>query len=188
MNVYDFDNTIYRGESTLDFFFFYITKHPHILKYMPKVIDGFAKYELGKVSIDEFMDKYAPLIQKEFNPSVNWDSLAKEFWDKHMKNIKPFYSRVRRDDDLIITASPEVTMNEICRRMGIKHCHCSEIDSSGRVTHMNMRENKVVKFKKLYGDRHIEDFYTDSIENDKFLADSADRIFIVDGDKITQIK
>ena len=29
MNVYDFDNTIYDGESTLDLFFFYISRSFH---------------------------------------------------------------------------------------------------------------------------------------------------------------
>ena len=37
MNVYDFDNTIYRGESVLHFFFFYIKKTPYLIKYIPKV-------------------------------------------------------------------------------------------------------------------------------------------------------
>ena len=32
MNVYDFDKTIYKGDSTLDFYFFCLRKKPIIIK------------------------------------------------------------------------------------------------------------------------------------------------------------
>ena len=35
MNVYDFDGTIYDGDSTLDFWYFCLKKHPQILLYLP---------------------------------------------------------------------------------------------------------------------------------------------------------
>ena len=48
MNVYDFDNTIYDGESILDFFFFYLKKTPYLVKYIPKVFYALYKYKRSR--------------------------------------------------------------------------------------------------------------------------------------------
>ena len=39
MNVYDFDNTIYKGESMFHLFLFYIKKYPRLLKHFPEVVE-----------------------------------------------------------------------------------------------------------------------------------------------------
>ena len=46
MNVYDFDNTIYKGDSTADFFIFCLRKHPKIVLVFPKIIGGVIKFYL----------------------------------------------------------------------------------------------------------------------------------------------
>ena len=38
MNVYDFDNTLYKGESSYDFFFFCLKRKPKMIKYIPVVL------------------------------------------------------------------------------------------------------------------------------------------------------
>ena len=37
MNVYDFDNTIYRGESAVDLFWYYLKQDKSLLRYVPEV-------------------------------------------------------------------------------------------------------------------------------------------------------
>ena len=51
MNVYDFDNTIYDGESALDFFFDYVKVNPALVKMIPKVLRALALYAGGRVTI-----------------------------------------------------------------------------------------------------------------------------------------
>ena len=48
MNVYDFDDTIYDGESCLDFFFYYIRKTPYLIKYIPRALYAVLRYKMGK--------------------------------------------------------------------------------------------------------------------------------------------
>ena len=36
MNVYDFDNTIYRGESAVDLFWYYLKQDKSLLRYVPE--------------------------------------------------------------------------------------------------------------------------------------------------------
>ena len=38
MNVYDFDNTIYDGETLVDFILYYVKTDPRIWKYIPKLL------------------------------------------------------------------------------------------------------------------------------------------------------
>ena len=113
----------------------------------------------------------------------------KEFWDGHMKNIKPFYKELQREDDVLVTASPEISMQEICARLGIKHVVGSLMDpQTGKITRLCMRGKKVPAFLEAFPDAHIDNFYTDSPKNDQPLIDLADHAFLVKGNKITQIK
>ena len=63
MNVFDFDNTIYDGESTLDLFFFYIVRKPRLIKYMPAVLKAFAQYKKGDISLTEVIERYVPIVE-----------------------------------------------------------------------------------------------------------------------------
>ena len=104
-------------------------------------------------------------------------------WDK------PFYKEIQKEDDLIITASPDFTMNEICKRLGIKYLLSTTVNKeTGKFERICLKDNKLKSFFEFYGDAEIENFYTDSPENDYPLIDKAQHAFIVKGDKITQIK
>ena len=189
MNVYDFDNTIYDGESCLDFFMFYVRKKPRLLLMLPSVAWAFFRYKLGRVSVEQAIKKYAPATERFIAEMDDIDGDCKEFWDKHIHNIKPFYEKIRQSDDLIITASPDFSMNEICKRLGIVHCLSSVVDAqSGRILRFNLRGEKVKAFFDEYEGCEIDDFYTDSPKNDKPLIDIARRAFVVKGNHIKQIK
>lgn len=189
MNVYDFDNTIYRGESVLHFFFFYIKKTPYLIKYIPKVFYALFKYKSGKITVERALEEYAPFVEDYFRNISDIKADSVEFWDKHMKNIKSFYKEIQREDDVIVTASPESTMEEICKRLGIKHCVGSIIDEkSGKIKRLCMRSRKVPAFLEAFPDAEIENFYTDSPKNDAPLIELAKNAYQVKGDKIIKIK
>ena len=189
MNVYDFDNTIYDGESMLDLFFFYLKRDPYLIKYIPKVFHALAKYKAGKITAEQAIERYAPFVEDYFRTIEDFSADAVEFWNGHMKNVKPFYAQLHRDDDIIVTASPELSMREVCRRLGVKHCVGSVIDEkTGKITRLCMRSRKVPAFLEAFPDAHIDDFYTDSPKNDAPLIEMADRAFVVKGNKIKQIK
>lgn len=188
MNVYDFDNTIYRGESVLHFFFFYIKKTPYLLKYIPKVFYALFKYKLGKITVEKALEQYAPFVEEYFGGISDIRADSVEFWDKHMHNIKPFYKEIQREDDVIVTASPESTMEEICKRLGIRHCVGSIIEDDGKITRLCMRSRKVPAFFEAFPDAEIENFYTDSPKNDAPLIEIAKNAYHVKGNKIKKIK
>ena len=54
MNAYDFDETIYDGESSVEFVFAFIKHDPSVLKFIPKVMKEFVRYNKGKLTVEEF--------------------------------------------------------------------------------------------------------------------------------------
>ena len=128
MNVYDFDKTIYKGDSTLDFYFFCLRKKPIIIKKFHKQIYSAILYKLGKITKTEFKENFYIFL----NDLENIDNLLKEFWDNNQNKIKSFYLKQKNDDDVIISASPTFLLEPICRRLNIKYLIASKVDKNTR--------------------------------------------------------
>lgn len=189
MNVYDFDETVYKGESSVEFFLSLFKLEPSLIRFLPDVAKTFFLYKKEKITFDELLDGYGKKVERFFSESkIDMENEVRLFWDRHMKGIKPLYLSRQREDDVIITASPDFLMSEICKRLGIKNLICTGFDlETGKITSPCFRESKVDRFLERYPDGHIDEFYTDS-GNDKFLMPYADKVFIVKGGKIKRVK
>lgn len=189
MNVYDFDETIYDGESSIEFILSYMRHDPKIVRFVPAITKIMFLYERGKITFDDFSQKYAPALSRYFAANnVAVEHLVQSFWDKHMHKIKPFYLAQKKEDDVILTASPTFMMREVCDRLGVKHLVGTEFNlQTGEVERACFREHKIACFFDAFPDGEIDAFYTDSI-NDSFLFPIAKRAFMVKGNKITRVK
>lgn len=189
MNVYDFDDTIYDGDSNVDFFKDLFIRYPSLIRFVPDLIKIMNDYRKTSLRFEDLIEKYGGALQDFFlKNNLDLEQMSKEFWDKHEHQIKPFYKELQKDDDLIITASPKVQMDEICKRIGVKHYLATEFDiHTGVFGRPCFREKKIEFFREAYPDGVIDDFYTDSL-NDEFLFPYAKRVFWVKGNEITQIK
>ena len=58
MNVYDFDETIYHGDSTRDFYFFCLKNYPKIAKYLPMQGYFAIKFALKIMPKTQFKEKF----------------------------------------------------------------------------------------------------------------------------------
>lgn len=189
MTVFDFDNTIYDGESGFDFFLYYLKKYPkEVAKYTPKFAEAFFKYKTGKLTISEVINDYGYILKECCAKFDNIEEEISIFWDEHENKIKSFYDKIRKDDDVILSACPTVILKEICRRVGIKNFIGTEVDiETGDIHGICYREGKIKMFKEIYGDVEIDEFYTDSI-NDKPFMDIARDVYFVTGDRIEKFK
>lgn len=188
MNGYDFDDTIYDGESVVDFFFFYIRKDPKLLKYIPHMAVGLFKYKTGKITVESALKTYEKLVQDYIASIPDLEEIVREFWDKHEHKIKPFYLEQKKDDDVIISSSPTVLLGEIFRRIGVKNSVCSELNpETGKLEYACFRENKVHAFKDKYPGVKLDKFYTDSV-NDLPLVELANEAYMVKRDRVERIK
>lgn len=187
MNVFDFDNTIYKGESAFDFFIFCIKRKPQLAKVLFPVIKDIVKYKLCLMGMEEFSERGRYYTETFFKLFDDIPALVSDFWDIHEHKIRPFYEKVRKDDDVIITANVDILVEEIFRRMGIKNYITSRFDlSEGKLTEVCFSKEKVKLFKQRYGDE-IDVFYTDS-HNDAPLMELAEKVYIVRGKKINRLR
>lgn len=188
VNVYDFDNTIYDGETLVDFILYYVRRDIKIWKYLPKLIVIAIKDGLHLFTVEEAIKAYASFLEGYYVNAGDPRENVVDFWNKNEKKIKPWYETVRKDTDIIVSGTTDFILDEIAKRMNIKRYVGSSIDGeTGKFTRLCFLENKVKIFNELFPDCHIENFYTDSM-NDKAMMDIADNVYLVKGDKITKIK
>ena len=188
VNVYDFDNTIYDGETLVDFILYYIKTDRKIWKYVPKLIIIAIKDALHLFTVEQAIEAYASFLEGYYVNLGDTTQNVIKFWDKNEKKIKPWYAKVQKESDIIVSGSTDFILDEIMKRMGIKHYIGSSIDKeTGKFIRLCFLEIKVKAFYEIYPDKHIENFYTDSM-NDKAMMDIADNVYLVKKNKITKIK
>lgn len=189
MNAYDFDETIYAGECSVEFFMYCFRLDPSLIKFLPGVIKGFILYKKEKVTLEQLLNDYGRVMEEYLSThSLGMEEAVTKFWDKHIKKIKPFYLGQKKEDDVIITASPEFLMREACERLGIKNLICTKMDvKTGKIEKPCFREAKIDCFLEHFPEGEIDEFYTDSM-NDKFLMPFAQKVFLVKGSKIKRVK
>lgn len=179
MNVYDFDKTIFKGDSTEKFYFFCLKRCPKMLKHIPATFINFIKYAFGKITKTQFKEvMYRFLLEV---PNV--DAFVKEFWEKNKSNIYEWYLETRREDDVVISASPEFLLEGICRNLGIGTLMASRVDkNTGKYDGENCHgKEKVLRFRERFGNEKIHSFYSDSL-SDTPLAEIAQDAHIVTHD------
>lgn len=182
MNVYDFDKTIYDGDSTADFYFFALKRHKKIILLFPSLACAFIKYYIfkrgTKTQFKETMYRFLKYCDTEND--------VDHFWEKNIVKIKSFYIKQQKADDVIISASPRFLLEPACKKANIKNLLCSEVDPhSGKYTGINCHgKEKVRRFYEIFqGNSGIDEFYSDSHSDDP-LAKIATKAFMVHGDKI----
>ena len=183
MNVYDFDGTIYDGDSTLDFYLFCLKKKPCLCLKWPFLGIRYLRFLING-DRDLFKGYFYGFL-KSFH---NTEELADNFWEDNIRKIKGFYLLQKRDDDLIISASPEFLLNPACARLGIQNLIASKVDiKTGSLSSANCRgEEKVRRINETFGNITIDSFYTDSI-SDLPLAKMARSAFMVKKNSISRL-
>ena len=151
-------------------------------------MEGFLKYKRHLITIQEVKTEYASYIKEYFKRIDNIEEDFKKFWDINEKNIKTFYRKIQKEDDVILSACPYCLLSVMTNRLGIKNVISSELDAkTGEIGEICYHENKVKMFRAVYGDTEIDEFYTDSM-SDKPMMDISKTVFLVDGEKLIKIK
>ena len=127
MNSYDFDDTIFRGNSMRRFSIFCTLRLPYLLLYLPVIL---VVLLLRAVRI---LNKNVYLLLLEgfvvFVPHT--DRFVCKFWDKNLCRIKRWYLDQQRSDDIVVSATPFFLVGEACRRLGVE-CVASIVTASTR--------------------------------------------------------
>ena len=182
MNVYDFDGTIYDGDSTVDFYIYTLKKQPSLLRYVPKQAMGFVLYEMKRIKKTRLKEYFFSFLN-----GIDTEKLVDGFWNENERKIYSWYKNQQNTDDIIISASPDFLFMPICKRLGIQYLIASKVDVvSGHFTGENCYgKEKVRRLESTYKIRNIDKFYSDST-SDLPLADIAKEAFLVKKGKVTK--
>ena len=180
MNVYDFDNTILRGDSSARFFAWCLVHCPGMWRDLPGQAFNallFIARLRPKQAFKQRMFHYFSLI--------DMDSALDGFWRANLPRVKAWYRRAHREDDVVISASPECLIRPACEALGIRAVMGSPVDRhTGVYAGLNCHgAEKVRRFREIYPDAAIENFYSDSHSDDP-LARLAQKAWLVKGERL----
>jgi phosphoserine phosphatase len=182
MNVYDFDRTIYKKDCTVDFWKYCFRKYPRVRVCLLGQLLNLARFLSGRLDTTSFKEKFFVFLRKIPDP----DQAIEEFWNKNLSKIKDFYIDTKKDNDLIISASPEFLVCEACKRLGVNAIGSRVDIHTGLYSGFNCGgAEKTKRYREIFGDTPIDEFYSDS-RKDAPLARMAEKAFLVRGNRILE--
>lgn len=183
MNVYDFDGTLYAGDSTADFFMFCIRKNPSVLKALPTQVAGAARYALGRCDKTEMKQYFYTFLR--YVPDI--DQTVDLFWhEKGFGKLKSFCADLCEKNDAVASASPEFLLKPAVRLLGIRHLIASQVDrKTGNCLSANCSgAEKVRRFKEIFPNEKVDSFYTDDVKADAPFVQYSQQSYKVSGEQI----
>lgn len=177
IDVYDFDKTIYDGDSTIDFYIYSLRKDIRLIRYLPTQVIYFLKYKIKVVDKETFKEKFFIFLKGIKNVESN----VTNFWKENKSKIRHEMIQNTENKKYIISASPEFLLQDICKRIGDFELIATKVNNqNGKFESKNCYgEEKVNRLKNRIGENfNIENFYSDSI-SDKYLAEMAKNSYLV---------
>ena len=155
MTGYDFDRTIYRGYSFIDFYFFCLRRRFWLALVFPfQVLFGVLTLSFTRRRLKQVFCLFLLFI-----PDV--DREMKAFWDRAQGKIGQWYLDQHREDDIVISASPRLSAR------------------TGKVFGENIfGKAKAAAFRARFPGQRLEAFYTDS-HTDFHMKEVSDKIYHV---------
>lgn len=181
MNIYDFDDTIYNGDTNRDILMYGFKKHPFlVLKALKKAKKLQKDYKRGVIEFERVKEAMLSFIFE----IKNYPKFINDFVDSHMKNIKPWYISRRTQNDIVISASYELWIMQFCKRLGIRYVIATKTDSEGRIIGKNCKgAEKLKRLASVIPNAVIVSAYSDS-SCDIPILEAARTAYVVEGNKL----
>ena len=181
MNIYDFDNTIYNGDTNKDILLYSFKKHPFkVIKALNKTKKLERDYKRGLITFERVKEAMLSFLFE----IDDLDGYIEKFVSSHMKNIKPWYLSRKNDYDIVISASYELWIIPFCKKLGIKYVLATKTDKDGHIIGKNCKgEEKVKRLANTIPNAQIVTSYSDS-ESDLPILNLAKTAYVVEGNKL----
>ena len=180
MNVYDFDNTILRGDSSVLFFFWCLRHTPRMWLDIPAQAGNGLMFLLKLRPKQAFKQRMFGYLRYVDAPRA-----VEAFWRENLSRVKDWYRAAHRSDDVVISASPEFLIRPACAALGIGGVLASPVDPrTGMFNGLNCHgPEKVRRFREIYPEAAVENFYSDS-RSDTPMAEIAQKAWMVRGERM----
>ena len=181
MNVYDFDGTIYEGDSSVDFVLHCYRRQPRLMAYAPRQLLSALKHVIGSIDTTHTKEDFFSFLAC----AGRVDDLVQSFWAARGHRIKEWYLMQKKETDIVISASPEFLLQPICESLGIEPPIATRMNPrNGKISGINCKgAEKVQRFAEQFPSATIQEFYSDSL-SDAPLAALAEHAFLVKQNKL----
>ena len=179
MNCYDFDETLFFPDSSYLFVMYCLRHWPRaVLRALPGTLFVGAKKLLHLADTRELKQQVFSFLRDLDDP----DRVVEEFWDRHFeRGLAAWYLTQRREDDVILSASPEFLLRPAAEKLGVRLIATRMDRHTGEIIGNNCHDyEKVTRFYREYPDAHVDRFYSDSLSDSPMarIADAA--VMVVD--------
>lgn len=181
MNAYDFDLTVFRPDSSYAFYCYCLRHFAFaVIPTMPGSVLGAVRYFSHRITAKQLKEQLF-----SFLPAIgDIDGAVEGFWRENERRLQSWYLAQRREDDVIISGSPEFLLRPVCDRLGIRLIATPMDKKTGKINGLNCHDSeKVRRFSAQYPGEHIESFYSDSLA-DEPMARLADKAYLVRKDRL----
>ena len=183
IDVYDFDGTIYDGDSTVDFVRCCLRRHPGMLAALPRVAAAALSLAAHRIGLTQFKTVLFGEMARRFS----LEQEAARFWQdmKTRQKIGPRFFDTPRDVPIIIaSASPEFELQYAARLLGVGTLIGTRCDAqTGVLIGKNCKgEEKLRRIGEAVGSFEIRAMYTDDAKADgPLLAAARERYLLTHG-------
>ena len=188
IDVYDFDGTIYDGDSTVDLVKFCIRRHPSLLSGLPGMLPKLAGVATGRLSLTAFKTAlFSRMAQK-----IDLATEAGLFWldPRTQKKLGKWFEGTPRDLPVVIaSASPEFELRHAAKLLGVRTLIGTRADAAtGELTGANCKgAEKIRRIEEAVGPFTVRAMYTDSVKSDGPLLDIAQEKYLVRHGKVQRL-
>jgi hypothetical protein len=168
--LYDFDGTVYRHESESRFYLYCLLRRPYILPLLPYQLLGVA-LRLTKKGSQKWLKRFFCYL-----PIVDSERLVRGFWQREIKNIRPFFLPQNRQYPAVVcSASPDFLLEPICKTLGVSALVCTKLGQGAIVR----GKEKAPAIRRLLPDAEFIRAYSDKPALDSSMLSLAREQYLV---------
>ena len=188
IDVYDFDGTIYDGDSTVDLVKFCIRRHPALLGGLPGLLPRLVGAATGRTSLTAFKTA----LFSRMAARIDLAAESEAFWQDARTQTKlgKWFRETPRDLPVVIaSASPEFELRHAAKLLGVDTLIGTRADAAtGALTGKNCKgEEKIRRIGEAIGPFTVRAMYTDSVKSDGPLLDMAQEKYLVRHGKVQRL-
>ncbi len=183
IDVYDFDGTIYDGDSTVDFIKWCARRHPAMLRHAPAILLAAIRVAVKNIDLTRFKSILFSLMARDFS----LEDEAAAFWASMntRKNLGPWFFDTPRDVPIVIaSASPEFELKHAAKILGVDTLIGTRCNAAtGELTGKNCKgAEKIERIREVFGEFEVRAMYTDDAKADApLLAIAREKYIVTDG-------
>lgn len=160
MNIYDFDDTIYKGDSSKDFFKYCLKRKKSIIFDIIPICFMLGLYLIKVIEKEKFKSSFFRFLKR-----IDGEAYTKDFWQENEHKIKDFYKKKHKKSDIVISASPNFLLEPIAKIYGFKLIATNMDIKTGRIKGVNCYGKEKVKRLNAIGIKSCDNFYSDSLSD-----------------------